>query len=379
MQGLNYLVVGTGFFGAVIAERIATDLGERVVVVEKRHHPGGNSYSEDDPKTGIECHTYGSHIFHTSDEATWKYINRFTSFNNYRHKVLTLYRNKVFQMPVNLSTINAFYGLNLKSYEAEKFITSEIEKDRTDTPRNLEEKAVSLVGRALYDAFVKEYTMKQWGTDPRLLSPDIINRLPVRYNYRSDYFDDPWQGIPSDGYGALFRRILKHRNIDLHFNTDYFSIRHLIPEGCRIIYTGPIDRYFDYRFGQLGWRALRFEKEVLDVGDYQGTSVMNYAESATPFTRIHEFRHYHDERKYPLQNTVIYREYSQNAGVDEDPFYPIHTSKDKQVLARYEVAAAQLPHVIFGGRLGEYRYLDMDKAIASALRTFECKIRKLLP
>lgn len=379
LQGLNYLVVGAGFFGAVVAERIAAELGERVLIVEKRTHPGGNSYAENDPETEIECHIYGSHIFHTSDQNTWNYVNRFTSFNSYRHKVLTLYQNRVYQMPINLATINSFYGVNLTPSEARSFIISEIGKERIANPENLEEKAVSLVGRPLYEAFVKGYTVKQWETDPLRLPADIITRLPFRFSYKSDYFNDPWQGIPLDGYAALFRRILDHPNIELCLNTDFFAIRDRIPSTCRVIFTGPVDAFFGYRFGQLGWRTLRFEKEVLDVGDYQGTSVMNYADAAIPFTRIHEFRHYHEERPYPDDRTVIFREFSRTASAADDPFYPINTPEDREMLARYEVAAAAHPNVLFGGRLGRYAYLDMDKAIASALETFETRIKGPLP
>lgn len=375
LNGLKYLVVGAGFFGAVIAERIAADLGERVLVVEKRPHIGGNSYSEDDPETGIECHLYGSHIFHTSDEAVWRYINRFAGFNAYRHKVLTRYGDRVYLMPINLATINSFYGLDLSPTEAEAFIREEIAKERIADPKNLEEKAVSLVGRPLYEAFVKGYTLKQWETDPRELPADIITRLPFRFSYKGDYFNDPWQGIPLVGYAALFRNLLSHPNIEVRLDTDFFAIRHLVPEGCRVVFTGPVDRFFDYRFGTLAWRGLRFEKEVVAVGDFQGTSVMNYAESSVPFTRIHEFRHYHDERTYPADKTVIFREFSLTARQGQDPYYPVNTKADRETYALYQAAAAALPGVTFGGRLGNYLYLDMDKTIAAALKTYREQFR----
>ncbi|MBJ6727303.1 UDP-galactopyranose mutase [Geomesophilobacter sediminis] len=375
LEGLKYLVVGAGFYGAVTAERIAADLGERVLVIDKRSHVGGNSYSENDPATGIECHVYGSHIFHTSDPEVWSYLCRFASLNHYRHQVLTLFGDRVFQMPINLATINAFYGVNLTPAEAREFIRQEIEKESISAPKNLEEKAISLVGRPLYEAFVKGYTVKQWETDPRLLPADIITRLPFRFGYKSDYFNDPWQGIPLDGYAPLFRRMLDHPNVELRLGTDFFAVRDRVPADCRVIFTGPIDRFFDYRFGRLGWRTLRFEKEVCPVGDFQGTTVMNYADAAVPYTRIHEFRHYHEERDYPEDRTVIYREYSRTAAGEEEPYYPIGTAADREMLELYQDAAQKLPNVSFGGRLGNYRYLDMDKAIQAALQTYQREIK----
>ncbi|HJV66347.1 MAG TPA: UDP-galactopyranose mutase [Geomonas sp.] len=375
LQGLKYLVVGAGFFGSVLAERIAADLGERVLVIDKRPHTGGNSHSEDDPATGIECHLYGSHIFHTSDEEVWRYLCRFTDWNSYRHRVLTLFDGKVYQMPINLATINSFYGLQLDPQQAQDFIRAEMEREGIGEPGNLEEKAVSLVGRPLYEAFVKGYTIKQWETDPRLLPAEIITRLPFRFGYKSDYFNDRWQGIPWQGYAALFKNILDHPNIEVALDTDFFAIRDRIPAGCKVIYTGAIDRFFDFRFGELGWRTLDFEKEVCQVGDFQGTTVMNYAEAAVPFTRIHEFRHYHDERSYPADRTVIYREFSRRARRQDDPYYPINTVKDRELLQEYQAAAALVPDFVFGGRLGSYAYLDMDKAIAAALATYQRDIK----
>ncbi len=375
LAGCKYLVVGAGFFGSVIAERIAADLGERVLVIDRRDHAGGNSFSSDDRETGIECHRYGSHIFHAADAAVWDYVNRFSAFNSYRHRVLATYCGAVYQMPINLATINQFYGKNLTPAEAVAFIRSETAKEGITAPANLEEKAVSLIGRPLYEAFIRGYTVKQWGVDPATLPESIIDRLPVRYTYKSDYFNDPWQGIPLGGYHRLFHRLLNHANIEVSLKTDYIALRDRIPPGCTVIFTGPIDRFFDYRFGRLGWRSLRFEKEICRVGDYQGTSVMNYCESAVPFTRIHEFRHYHEERNYPKDATVIYREYSLAGESNDDPAYPVNTAKDQELFARYAAEAANRPNVIFGGRLGSYQYLDMDKTIAMALSVYAERIR----
>jgi UDP-galactopyranose mutase len=374
LANVKYLVVGAGFFGAVIAERIAADLGAQVVVIDRKRHIGGNSWSAPDAETGIECHCYGSHIFHTANREVWEYINRFTSFNSYRHRVLTRYQERVFQMPINLATISDFYGRNLTPKDAAELLAAEAAREGISSPANLEEKAISQIGRPLYEAFVRGYTLKQWETDPRELPADIITRLPVRHSYKNDYFNDPWQGIPLDGYHSLFTRLLDHPRIDLWLDVDFFAIRKLIPAECTIIYTGPIDQYFDYSFGNLGWRTLDFEKEVCPVGDFQGTTVMNFAEEAIPYTRVHEFRHYHDERRYPDDRTVIYREISRSCGANDEPYYPVNTARDREMLELYSAAAWNEKQVVFGGRLGNYQYLDMDKTIAAALTTYRERI-----
>jgi UDP-galactopyranose mutase len=375
LKNLKYLVVGAGFFGSVIAERIAEDKGERVVVLDKRDHIGGASFSEVDRETGIEYHKYGSHIFHTSIKEVWNYINRFCCFNSYRHKVLTKYDEKIYQMPINLETINAFYGTNLKPPEAEDFIKSEIEKENIRNPKNLEEKAISLIGRPLYKAFIKGYTSKHWGTDPKNLPADIITRLPVRFNYKSDYFDDPWQGIPQRGYGELFKNLHAHQNIDVYLNTDFFDIRHLVPSSCCVIYTGRLDQFFDFKYGILNWRTLKFEREIYQIADFQGTSVMNYAEASVPYTRTHEFKHLHEEREYSDKNTLVFREYAKELAAGDDPYYPVNTLEDKEMLSNYRQTTVALKNVIFGGRLAEYKYLNMDQTIASALNIYNEKIK----
>jgi UDP-galactopyranose mutase len=378
-EGLKYLVVGAGFFGSVIAERIATDLKKDVMVIDRRPHIGGNCYSKVDKETGIEYHLYGSHIFHTSDSATWQYIKKFSNFTGYKHTVLTQYKNKVYQMPINLFTINSFYGLNLKPYEVEDFILEEVSKEKISLPKSLEEKAISLIGRPLYEAFIKGYTIKQWQTSPCDLPENIITRLPVRYNYDYSYFSDPWQGMPVIGYTSVFQNLLKHKLISLKLSTDYFKIKHLIDDDCLVIFTGPLDEFFNYKFGRPGWRSLKFEKEIIDVIDYQGTSVMNYAEECIPYTRIHEFKHLHPERLYPVKKTLIYKEYSIAAGKDAEPYYPVNTEKDRKCIKKYETEAAKLYNVIFGGRLGYYKYLDMDKTISLALKTYEEKVKPWHP
>jgi UDP-galactopyranose mutase len=375
LQGLKYLVVGAGFFGSVIAERIAEELQERVVIIDKRSHIGGNAFSETDAETGIGYHTYGTHIFHTSKKNVWDYINRFTSFNGYRHQVLAVHKNKVYQMPINLETINSFYNVNLRPYEVAGFLQKEKEKEKIQNPSNLEEKAVSLIGRPLYEAFIKGYTMKQWEKDPKELPVSIIDRLPVRTNYNENYFFDMWQGIPLDGYGRIFEKLLLNRDIDLMLNVDFFEIRDRLPEDCLVIYSGPIDRFFDYRYGRLAWRSLDFEKEVIRVEDYQGTSVMNYPEVHVPFVRIHEPRHLHAERDYTKEKTLIIREYPRMDNGDH-PYYPVNTRENEQILRLYEIEAGKQKKVIFGGRLGDYRYYDMDQVIASALEKFKTYIKR---
>jgi UDP-galactopyranose mutase len=375
--GLKYLVVGSGFFGAVIAERIANDLGERVLVIEKRQHPGGNCYSDIDPESGIEYHKYGSHIFHTNNEAVWKYCNRFSTFNTYRHKVLTKHMGKIYQMPINLFTINEFYGTSFTPAQARQFIIEEISKEILSKDHsNLEDKAISQIGRPLYKALIKGYTAKQWETDPSQLSASIINRLPVRFNYNSDYFNDLWQGIPTDGYGALFNKLLSHPKIELQLNTDFNEIRSQIPSDCLVIYSGQIDQFFNYQYGTLGWRTLQLEMEVVQTDDYQGTSVMNYSDKSVPFTRIHEFKHYHTERNYSLDKTLICREYSKKWQMGDEAYYPVNTNIDKQVYNRYVSAAAECDNIIFGGRLGSYSYMDMDQVINDALDTYASRVKR---
>ena len=372
-EGLKYLVVGSGFFGSVMAERIANVCGQRVVVIEKRGHIGGNSYSEIDSSTGIEYHKYGSHIFHTNNPKVWNYINQFTGFNTYQHKVLTEYKGHVYAMPIGLMTINSFYGLCLKPYEAEEFVKQEIAKAGVSDPVNLEEKAISLIGEKLYNAFIKGYTQKQWGQNPRDLPPNIITRLPVRSSYNINYFNDPWQGIPLDGYAKVFERLLSHDNIEVQLNTDFFLIQDQIPSDCKIIFTGMIDQLFQSKYGRLVWRGLNFEWDTVSVSDYQGTSVMNYADLEIPFTRIHEFKHYHPERveAFCSPRSVICREFPKSHCKGEEAFYPVNDSKNQQIFDFYVSEAAINKNLILGGRLGSYKYWDMDEAIEHALLCFE--------
>lgn len=369
MTEFDALVVGAGLWGCVVARELA-EAGNRVLVLEARSLPGGNARSQIDPKTGIECHCYGAHIFHTSDERVWAYANRFISFTDYRHRVLTEHDGKVYFMPLGLALINAFYSTNLKPADVPGFIASEVAKaGLTGEPRNLEEQAISLIGRPLYEAFIKGYTQKQWNTDPKDLPSFIIRRLPVRANYDIGYFNDPHQGVPREGYFTLFSRLLDHPAITVRYNTDYLAQREAFPAELPVFYSGPLDAYFNYRYGALPWRGLRFEWETKPVRDWQGCTVMNYADASVPYTRIHEFKHFHPEREavYQSEKTIICREFPADWKLGDIPYYPVNTAASAELLAKYQADAAACPNVIFGGRLGEYRYYDMDKVIARAL------------
>jgi len=376
--GYDLVIVGSGFFGLTIAERAAAELGKRVLVLERRSHLGGNAYSEPEPETGIEVHRYGAHLFHTSNERVWEYCNRFTAFTGYQHRVFARVGEQVYTFPMNLALINQFFGRSHTPDEARALIAEQAGEIKSKDAKNLEEKGISLVGRPLYEAFVKGYTAKQWQTDPTKLDASIISRLPVRYTFDNRYFNDTFEGLPVDGYTAWLTKMADHPNIEVRTGVDYFDVREEIPAGTPTVYTGPLDRYFDNAEGELGWRTLDFEQEVLrHTGDFQGTPVMNYNDQDVPFTRIHEFRHFHPERDYPSDKTVIVREYSRFADPGDEPYYPINTAEDRVKLTRYRDLARKETanaNVLFGGRLGTYKYLDMHMAIGSALTTFDNRI-----
>ncbi|MFO1025798.1 MAG: UDP-galactopyranose mutase [Acetobacteraceae bacterium] len=370
-SAFDLVIVGSGFFGATIAERCATELGLKVCMIERRSHIGGNAWSEIDPATGIEVHSYGSHLFHTSSEAVWTYVNRFSGFSNYRHRVVVRHRDRFYTMPMNLGTLSTLFGRFLSPTEAKALIAEEVAASGITNPINLEEKAISLVGRTMYEAFIKGYTAKQWQTDPRELPANIITRLPVRLTFNDFYFADDYEGLPLLGYFEIFNRMLRHDGITVLLQTDYFALRDELPQSVPIVFTGPIDRFFEYRAGVLGWRTLDFQREVVQVGDFQGASIVNYPDLDVDFTRIHEFRHLHPERPYQQERTIIFREFSRFAGRDDDPYYPIDRPADKDGYDAYRTMAEAEPNVIFGGRLGTYRYLDMHQAIGAALKLFE--------
>ena len=372
-KNTNYdlVIVGSGLYGLTVAEMVASQYGKRVLVLERRSHLGGNAWSESEPETGIEVHRYGAHLFHTSNERVWNYVNQFTSFTGYQHRVRTVHQGRVYSLPINLGTMCEFFGKQLSPQAARELISSQVDLASGTPVSNLEDKAISLIGKPLYDAFIRGYTARQWQTDPRELSPKIISRLPVRYTFDDRYFTDTYEGLPTDGYAEWLTRMAESPLIDVRLETDYFEVRQSLPAGVPVVYTGPLDRYFDYQYGPLGWRTLDFEQEVLPVPDFQGTPVMNYADEDVPWTRIHEFRHFHPERSYPADKTVIVREYSRMATEADEPYYPIDAANDREKLRQYRELATAEPNVYFGGRLGTYRYLDMHMAIASAMTLVE--------
>ncbi|WP_396668658.1 UDP-galactopyranose mutase [Microbacterium sp. R86528] len=377
---MDLLVVGSGFFGLTVAER-AAEAGRRVTVIDRREHIGGNAYSENDPETGIEVHRYGAHLFHTSNPTVWEYVNRFTDFTDYQHRVYTNHAGVVYSMPINLGTINQFFRASHSPAEARALIRELAGEFDVKAAANLEEKAIALIGRPLYEAFIRDYTAKQWQTDPKNLPASVISRLPVRYNYDNRYFNDTWEGLPRDGYTAWIERMADHPNIDVKLGVDFFDSAQALNKGATvgqvpIVYTGPVDRYFDFAEGELSWRTLDFETEVLQLADFQGTPVMNYADADIPYTRIHEFKHFHPERadRYPTDKTVIMREYSRFASRQDEPYYPVNTADDRAMLLAYREHAKGERDVRFGGRLGTYQYLDMHMAIGAALSMWHNEI-----
>ena len=382
----DLIVVCSGLFGLTVAERAASQLGKNVLIVERRPHLGGNAYSEAEPETGIEVHKYGAHLFHTSNKRVWDYVNQFTDFTGYQHRVFAMHNGTAYQFPMGLGLINQFFGKYYSPEDAKKLIQEQAAEINSEDATNLEEKAISLIGRPLYEAFIRDYTAKQWQTDPKELPAGNITRLPVRYTFDNRYFNDTYEGLPVDGYAAWLNNMADHELIEVRLNTDWFEVRDQIradnPD-APVVYTGPLDRYFNYEEGTLGWRTLDFETEVLDIPDFQGTSVMNYNDAEFPYTRIHEFRHFHPERAdvYPKDKTVIMKEYSRFAEGDDEPYYPINTPDDREMLLKYRERADKetADHkVFFGGRLGTYQYLDMHMAIASALNMFDNKLADIL-
>ncbi len=374
----DLVVVGSGLFGLTIAERCASELGLAVLVVERRPHIGGNAYSEREPETGIEVHRYGAHLFHTSNARVWEYANRFTAFTGYQHRVYSIHEGRVYPLPINLGTICEFFGTAMTPDQARALIAAQAAEEQASQAANLEQKAISLIGRPLYEAFIRGYTSKQWQTDPLKLPAEIITRLPVRYTFDNRYFSDTFEGLPVDGYTAWLERMIDHPNIEIRLNVDFSLIRSDVIGSVPVVYTGALDAYFDYVAGDLGWRTLDFELEVAGTGDFQGTAVMNYADEDIPFTRIIEFRHFYPERDwYPEDRTVIMREYSRFADRSDEPYYPINSADDRARLLTYRQMADQEQGVYFGGRLGTYKYLDMHMAIASALSMFETRLRPL--
>ncbi len=360
----DYLIVGAGLFGAVFAHE-AKKRGKKCLVIDKRNHVAGNIYTEE--VDGIQVHKYGAHIFHTSDEKVWAYVNQFAHFNHYINSPVAVYQDEIYNMPFNMNTFSRMWKVKTPA-EAKAKIQSQIrELNLPPEPRNLEEQALSLVGKDVYEKLVKGYTEKQWGRDCRDLPAFIIKRLPLRFVYDNNYFNDPHQGIPEEGYTKMVEAMLEGTEVWLH--TDYFKLIEKNPDLAeKTVFTGMIDAYYQYRLGVLEYRSLRFEEERLACENYQGNAVVNYTEREVPYTRIIEHKHF-NFGKQPV--TVITREYPRTWTRGEEPYYPINDERNNRLFARYRELAEQEKNVIFGGRLGMYQYYDMDKVIAAALKAAE--------
>lgn len=373
MKPYTYLIVGAGLYGAVFA-RQAADAGKTVLVVEKRAHIAGNAYTE--KVEGIDVHRYGAHIFHTNDKTVWEYVNRFADFNRYTNSPVANYKGELYALPFNMHTFYGMWGVKTPEEAAAKI--AEQRKEITGEPKNLEEQAISLVGRDVFEKLVKGYTEKQWGRDCKDLPSFIIKRLPVRFTFDNNYFDAKYQGIPEGGYTRLAERLLD--GIEVRLNVDYLQNKQALDELAeRVVYTGPIDAYFGYRLGALEYRSVRFETELLEKPNFQGNAVVNYTDRETPWTRIIEHKWFtfgKDESGNDLPKTVISREFSNPWKPGDEPYYPINDAKNNALYAAYKQLADAERKILFGGRLGEYRYYDMDKVISSALEASKREISR---
>ena len=356
----DYLIVGAGLFGAVFAQQ-AKKAGKTVLVIDKRSHLGGNVYTEE--VEGIQVHRYGAHIFHTSDRKIWEYVQQFAAFNRYTNSPVARYKDEVYNLPFNMNTFYQMWGVKTPE-EAKEKLESQIREAAVCEPKNLEEQALSLVGKDIYEKLIRGYTEKQWGKRAKELPSFIIRRLPVRYTYDNNYFNDSYQGIPVGGYTRMVERMLD--GVEIRLNTDYFQAREELDRlADRVVFTGMIDAYYGECYGKLDYRSLRFETEVMDTPNYQGNAVVNYTEYEVPYTRIIEHKHF----EFGTQpKTVITREYPAAWTGKEEPYYPINDERNNRLYEKYKALADQEDRVIFGGRLGMYRYYDMHQVIAEALK-----------
>ncbi len=364
MKKYDYLIVGSGLYGAVCAHEL-TKRGKKCLVIEKRAHIGGNIYTEN--IEGINVHRYGAHIFHTHDRAVWEYVNRFAEFNNYINCPVARYHDECYNLPFNMNTFTKLWPDVFTPAEAEARIAEERGAAYVEEPKNLEEQAVNLVGRTIYEKLVKGYTEKQWGKKCTELPAFIIRRLPVRFTFDNNYFNDRYQGIPIGGYTQMIEKMLE--GVEVRLECDFFAQREVLcAEADKIIYTGAIDRYFDYCYGPLEYRSVRFETEVLDMPNYQGNAVVNYTAAEVPYTRIIEHKHF----EFGTQpKTVISREYSSAWKLGDEPYYPVNDQKNSDLYAKYRDLAEKEKNVLFGGRLGQYKYYDMDDVILSAFEALK--------
>ena len=365
----DYLVVGSGLYGSIFAYE-ANKKGKNVLVIEKREHIGGNIYTEN--RDGINVHKYGAHIFHTSNKEVWDYINQFAEFNRYTNSPVARYKDELYNMPFNMNTFNKLWGV-VTPKEAKEKIEQEKKEAGITEPKNLEEQAISLVGKTIYEKLIKGYTEKQWGQKATELPSFIIKRLPVRFIYDNNYFNNLYQGIPIDGYTKIIEKMLE--GIEVRLKCDFFKNKKELENIAeKIIFTGQIDKYYDYRFGELEYRSLRFETEELEEENYQGNAVVNYTEYEVPYTRIIEHKHFEygaSLGKLPegkaLEKTIITKEYPDTWNKKKEPYYPINNEKNNSLYEKYKKLADNDDKVIFGGRLGQYKYYDMDKVIEEAL------------
>ncbi len=363
----DYLIVGAGLFGATFARQM-TDAGKKCLVIDRRDHIGGNIYTEE--IEGINVHKYGAHIFHTNNEEVWDYVNRFARFNRYTNSPIAIYKDEVYNLPFNMNTFSRLWGIKTPE-EAKRIIEDQRNEAGIERAENLEEQAISLVGKDIYEKLVKGYTQKQWGRDCRELPAFIIKRLPVRFTYDNNYFNDRFQGIPEGGYTKMVEKLLE--GVDVRLETDFFDEQGELKSIARkILYTGAVDRYFDYCYGELEYRSLRFETEVVDKENYQGNAVVNYTEYDIPYTRIIEHKHFEFGTQ---EKTVITREYSAAWKQGDEPYYPVNNDRNNELYAKYKALAENEKSVIFAGRLGTYRYLDMHNIVAEALALAENELR----
>lgn len=359
MNKYDYLVVGSGLFGSVFAYE-ANKRGKKCLVIDKRGHVAGNIYTKE--VEGINVHEYGAHIFHTSNKEIWDYINKFAEFNRYTNSPVANYKGEIYNMPFNMNTFNKLWGV-ITPEQAKAKIEEEKRNSNIKDPKNLEEQAISLVGKTIYEKLVKGYTEKQWGKKAIELPAFIIKRLPVRFIYDNNYFNDSYQGIPIGGYTKIIEKMLN--GIDVKLNYDFFEHREELENIAeKVVFTGMIDKYYNYKFGELEYRSLKFETEILDQSNYQGNAVINYTDYETPFTRIIEHKHFEFGTQ---KKTVITREYPDNWTSEKEPYYPINNEKNNELYEKYKELSEKEPNVIFGGRLGQYKYYDMHKVIEEAL------------
>jgi UDP-galactopyranose mutase len=362
-------IAGAGLSGAIIARELV-EKGYCVDVYEKRNHIGGNCHSQRDEETGVMVHIYGPHIFHTDNKEVWEYVNKYAKFMPYTNRVKTTYNEEVYSMPINLHTINQFFRKAMSPKEAQKFIEQQADKNIT-TPQSFEEQALKFIGRDLYEAFFKGYTLKQWEIDPKDLPSSILKRLPVRFNYDDNYFNHKYQGMPKDGYTEMIKNIFDHPNITIYLETPF--CKEMIADYDHIFYAGTIDGFYDYQFGRLPYRTLDFEQEN-EYGDFQGTAVMNYANIEVPYTRISEHKHFAPWEEH--ENTVYFKEYSRVCRENDEPYYPVNLVGENESLKKYQTLAAKEKNITFIGRLGTYKYMDMDVTILEAKKIVNSFLNK---